>query len=190
MGYFAINQSDEPETIDILINRGYRSALKKVGCNGRYMLDINTVKYGEGVTTAFRLEHPWAKLKRMPDAKYPRGGDHDFTEPAVVTSMLREAIGEAFNFYGYSNFVSEGLQKGLIDTMYKREDYLINQYLPQWNGLNIEPYRIEMALNLTIYHINYHDDGSITVIYDCFPGPELTAVRDPNPPVSLEMLFG
>ena len=190
MGYFAINQSDDPKIIDILVNRGYRSALKKVGCNGRYMLEINTIKYGEGVTTVFRLEHPWAKLKRMPDAKYPRGGDHDFTEPAVVTSMLRQAIGEAFEFYGYSNFVSEGLQQGLIDTMYKREDYLINQYLPQWNGLNIEPYRIEMALNLTIYHTKYHDDGSITVIYDCFPGPELTAVRDPDPPVSLEMLFG
>ena len=189
MGYFAINQSDDPETIDILINKGYRNALKKVGCNGRYMLEINTVKYGEGVTTDFRLEHPWAKLKRMPDSKYPRGGDHDFTEPAVVTSMLREAIGEAFEFYGYSNFVSEGLQQGLNLTIYQREDYLINHYLPKWNGLSIGNWNFR-ALNLTIYHTKYHDDGSITVIYDCFPLPGLTAVRDPDPPVSLEMLFG
>jgi len=185
MGYFAINQSDGPEVIDILVNKGYRDALKKVGCNGRYMLTVTTTKDQKrlkGVT-----------LKRMPNSKYHRGGDTDFTEPAVVTSMLRDALGEAFSFYGYQDFalaVDEGLRKGIIDTMYKREDYLINQYLPQWNGLNIEPYRIAMGIDITIYHIVSKQEGELTVIYDCFPKSELTAVRDPNPPTSLEMLFG
>ncbi len=189
MGYFAINQSDGPEVIDILVNKGYRDALKKVGCNGRYMLTVNTK--ADALTLKGRLKD--VTLKRMPDSKYPRGGDHDFTGSVVVTKMLKEALREAFSFYGNQDFASaveEGLRKGIIDTMYKREDYLINQYLPQWKGLNIEPYRIAMGINITIYHIVSKQEGELTVIYDCFPKPELTAVRDPNPPTSLEMLFG
>ena len=179
MPRFAINQSDSQDVFDNLVKRGYRNALKRVGCNGRYQL----VMEGSQIIS----------LNRMPDAKYPRGGDQDFTEPAVIPRMLRKGLRTAYDVHQigshYATFIREGLQSTLVDLMWKRENSLLNPYLPEWNGLNIEPYRIKSSLNFTIYHIG-KEDGRVTVIYDCIPSPSLQAVWDPDPPVSLDMLFG
>lgn len=179
MPRFAINQSDSQDVFDNLVKRGYRNALKRVGCNGRYQL----VMEGSQIIS----------LNRMPDAKYPRGGDQDFTEPAVIPRMLRKGLRTAYDVHQigshYATFIREGLQSTLVDLMWKRENSLLNPYLPEWNGLNIEPYRIKSSLNFTIYHIR-KEYGRVTVIYDCIPSPSLQAVWDPDPPVSLDMLFG
>jgi hypothetical protein len=205
VSYFAINQSGDPLYLDNLVTTSYRNALKKVGCNGRYQLEIGIVEEDimsldwDPTDPPFRLVPPF-KLNRMPDDKYPRGGDQDFTEPAVITDMLRDALIDSFNVYNNSvmlidtmdnDFIREGLRQGLKDTIYKREHQLINSYLPSWNGLEIEPYRVEMAMDISIYHIKHNKETSTTtVIYDCLINPDLMATMDPNPPVSLSMLFG
>lgn len=197
VSYFAINQSGDPLYLEKLVTTSYRNALKKVGCNGRYQLEIGIVEENlmrldlDPTDPPFRLVQPF-KLNRMPDDKYPRGGDQDFTEPAVVTDMLRDALVDSFNHISMDNdFIREGLRQGLKDTIYKREHRLINSYLPSWNGMEIEPYRVEMAMDISIYHIKHNKETSTTtVIYDCLIKPDLMAIMDPNPPVSFSMLFG